>query len=266
MKTIHIVGAVGIVAGILAAASLAPFTIIQSGEVGVIKTFGSVTPETLTEGFHVVNPLASIHNFNIRLQKADASGTGISRDLQQVTSKFVVNYHLDAKNAAIYYQKVGGNAEAVLIEPAMQESLKAVTAKYSAEELIGKREEVRTAIKALLSTRLKERSFGGLVVDDFAISEFTFSPQFTKAVESKMEAEQLALKAANDLRRIEIEAKGKIANAQAEAEGLRLQKSEITPQLVDLRRIEVEREAIRKWDGKLPNMMSGAMPFVNVGK
>ncbi len=101
-------------------------------------------------------------------------------------------------------------------------------------------------------------------MDDFNIVNFQFSEEFDKAIEAKVTAEQLKLKAATDLERIRIEADQKIAQAQAEATALNLQKLEITPDLVRLREIEVQREAVNKWNGELPQVTGGAMPFIDI--
>ena len=98
---------------------------------------------------------------------------------------------------------------------------------------------------------------------DVSIVNFKFSAQFTQAIENKQTAEQMALKASRDLDRIKIEAQQKIAAAQAEAESLRLQRQNITPDLVELRRIEAMQQAIQKWNGVLPQVTGGAMPFID---
>ena len=98
---------------------------------------------------------------------------------------------------------------------------------------------------------------------DVSIVNFKFSAQFTQAIENKQTAEQMALKASRDLDRIKIEAQQKIAAAQAEAESLRLQRQNITQDLVELRRIEAMQQAIQKWNGVLPQVTGGAMPFID---
>ena len=123
---------------------------------------------------------------------------------------------------------------------------------------------MRGEIRELLNEKLRALTGGGLVVDDFSITNFAFSRNFSAAIEAKQEAEQLALKAKRDLERVQVEAQQKVALAQAEAESLRLQKQEITPDLIKLREIEVQRQAIDKWDGHLPNVNGGAVPFLNV--
>lgn len=243
-----------------------PFTSVSAGHVGVVTTFGKVDPDVLGEGVHLINPLSKVTELSTRIQKSETKSDAASRDLQQVSSSIALNYHIDANKAANFYQKVGVDYESNVISPAVEETLKAVTARYTAEELIAKREDVRNAIKSLLSSRLAARTYGGLVVDDFSITNFNFSPSFNAAIEAKQEAEQLALKAKRDLERIRIEAEQKVTQANAEAEALRAQKQQVTPELIQLRQIEVQRQAVAKWDGHLPNVNSGALPFLNLSK
>ena len=139
--------------------------------------------------------------------------------------------------------------------------VKAVTALYTAVELITQREKVRSEIKEHLKSRLIGYN---ILVDDFSIVNFKFSQQFTQAIEAKQTAEQFALKAQRDLERIKIEAEQKVAQAKAEAEALRLQKANISPELVKLRQIEASLKAIEKWDGHMPKVTSGSVPFIDV--
>ncbi|MNJ28822.1 hypothetical protein D3C77_233730 [compost metagenome] len=103
-----------------------------------------------------------------------------------------------------------------------------------------------------------------LIVNEINIVNFKFSEAFDTSIEAKQVAQQQALKAENDLKRIEIEAKQKIAQAQAEAESLKLKKQEVTPELVQLKQIEVQEKALEKWDGRLPSVTGGATPFIDI--
>ena len=141
-----------------------------------------------------------------------------------------------------------------IIDPAVQESMKAGTAQFTAEELITKRAEVSVQIKAMLAERLLTHN---IIVDEFNIVDFSFSAVFNEAIEAKQTAEQSALKAERDLERVKIEAEQQITAARAEAEGQRLQRETITSQLLQLR-------AIEKWDGHLPQVTSGATPFIDL--
>ena len=129
--------------------------------------------------------------------------------------------------------------------------------------MITRRSEVRSGIQNVLKDRLNRYY---ILVDDVNIENFQFSEEFDKAIESKVTAEQLKLKAEIDLERVKIEANQEIERAKAEAEALRLQKQEITSDLIRLREIEAKLEAIDKWDGKLPTVTGGVMPFIDVGR
>jgi regulator of protease activity HflC (stomatin/prohibitin superfamily) len=138
---------------------------------------------------------------------------------------------------------VGKNYKDTIIEPAIQEAVKAVTAKYTAENLIVKRDNVSQSINKTLKSKLNDY---GISIKSVNIKNFDFSDRFTNAVESKQEAEQLALKSKQDLERIKTEAEQKIETAKAEAESLRIQKEQITSELIELRKVENQSKAIQK--------------------
>lgn len=241
-----------------------PFVVVGPGERGVVMNFGAVQKDILNEGLHMRMPLMQkVVIMDVRVQKGEAQGDAASRDLQQVTTNIAVNYHLDPARVAETFQSVG-TLEAVgerIIRPAVQESVKAATALYTAEELVSRRQEVRDKVRTLLRERL---NVNGVIVDEFSIVNFAFSREFSNAIEAKTTAEQLKLKAERDLERIRIEAEQKISQAKAEAEALRLQKENVTDNLVKLRQIEMQQKAIEKWDGKLPQVTGGAMPFIDI--
>lgn len=243
---------------------LNPFVVIGPGERGVVMNFGAVQKEIMGEGLHLRVPIMQrIVIMDVKVQKGEGQGDAASKDLQQVTTNVAINYHLDPARVAETFQTVG-TLESVgerIILPAVQESVKAATALYTAEELVSRRQEVRDKIRALLRERL---SHNGVVVDEFSIVNFAFSAEFSNAIEAKTTAEQLKLKAERDLERIRIEAEQKVAGARAEAEALRLQKENVTENLIKLRQIEMQQKAIDKWDGRLPQVTGGAMPFIDV--
>jgi prohibitin 2 len=198
---------------------------------------------------------------DVKIQKAITNATASSADLQEVTSEVALNYHVIADKANIVYQSIGLQYKERIIDPAVQEVVKAITAKYTAEELITKRPAVSEAMKADLTARLM---MNNIAVDAFSITGFSFSKIFMEAIESKQTAEQLALKSKRDLDRIKIEAEQKITSAQAEAESLRLQRANISIDLLELRKIEATMKAIEKWNGILPQVTGDAMPFIDV--
>ncbi len=241
---------------------LNPFVIVGAGERGVVLNFGAVSPAVLGEGLHIRIPIMQkIIKMDVKVQKSQTDAEAASKDLQETFSTIALNFHIMPEKVNWIYQKLGADFKERIIDPAVQEVVKAVTAKYTAVEVITQREKVRSEIRELLKNRLLAYN---IVVDDFSIVNFKFSNQFTQAIEAKQTAEQLALKAQRDLERIKIEAEQKVTQAKAEAEALRLQKENVTPQLVKLRQIEASLKAIDKWDGHMPRVTSGAVPFIDV--
>ena len=241
---------------------LNPFVIVGAGERGVVLNFGAVQSEVLSEGLHFRVPIMQkIVKMDIRIHKAQTDADSVSKDLQDTKSTIAVNYHLVPDKVNRIFQEIGTEFKERIIDPAVQEVVKAITANYTAVELITQREKVRGAIKDLLRQRLLTYN---IIIDDFAIVNFKFSNVFEQAIEAKQTAEQLALKAQRDLERIKIEADQKVASARAEAESLRLQKENVTPQLIELRKIEASIKAIDKWDGRMPQITGGALPFIDL--
>ena len=242
-----------------------PFVQIGAGERGVVLNFGAVQDAVLDEGLHFRVPIMqAIVAVDVKVQKSESEAAAASSDLQDVSSKVALNYHIIPEKANIVYQTIGLAFKERIIDPAVQEVVKAVTAKYTAEELITKRPAVSDAMKTALTERLLMHN---IAVDAFSIVGFSFSKGFMEAIESKQTAEQLALKAKRDLDRIKIEAEQKITAARAEAEFLRLQRANISTDLIELRKIEANLKAIEKWNGILPQVTgSGAVPFIGVGE
>lgn len=243
---------------------LSPFVQVGAGERGVVLNFGAVQDEVLNEGLHFRMPIMQrVAIIDVKVQKAVTDATSASADLQDVTSSVALNYHVVPDKANVVYQTIGVEFKERIIDPAIQEVMKAVSARYTAEELITKRASVSEAMRANLAERLLPNN---IAVDAVSIVAFSFSKVFTEAIEAKQTAEQLALKAKRDLDRIKIEAEQKVTAAKAEAESLRLQRANISPDLIELRKIEANLKAIEKWNGILPQVTGGgAVPFIGVG-
>lgn len=238
------------------------FVSVEYGHVGLYKTFGKLNDNTLSPGIHFKVPfIQTVIQVNTQVTKAETDTSASSKDLQPVSTHVAVNYSVNKASAFNLMNNIGGNFDNVIINPAIQEIVKEVTAKYPAEDLITRRDVVSSEISEHLTARLAKYD---LIVNDINIVNFKFSEAFNQSIEAKQVAQQQALKAENDLRRIEIEAKQKIAQAQAEAESLRLKKQEVTPELVQLKQIEVQEKALEKWNGVLPSVTGGATPFVDI--
>ena len=230
--------------------------LVEPGTVGVLAEWGHVDPSPKPEGLHWRTWWKDDYvNMPLRVQKLEAKASASSKDLQVVTSIIALNYRLDGANAVDIFQDIGGLevVEQTIVSPALQEAVKASTAKYTAQELVTKREEVKRAIAAYITATLSKSN---LLVTELSIVDFKFDGKYQAAVEDKQVAEEEAKKATNDLQRIEIEAKQRVAKAEgmakadlararAEAEAQTMLRQTLTPEIIQLR-------AVEKWDGKLP--------------
>jgi regulator of protease activity HflC (stomatin/prohibitin superfamily) len=209
-----------------------PWVQIGAGERGVVQNFGAVQEVVLGEGLHFKIPVVqTVIIMDVKIQKVTTDAPSSSSDLQDVDLSVALNYHIIPEKANLVYQTIGTQYKERIIDPTIQEVMKAVSARYTAEELITKRPAVSMEMKEALTQRLIASNIS---VDAFSIINFSFSATFTEAIEAKQTAEQNALKAKRDLDRIKVEAEQTIAAATAEAEALRLQKMNISPDLIEL--------------------------------
>lgn len=251
------------VLGLLLVFFFKPFVIISAGHRGVVLHLGAVQDKALGEGFQWRMPIIEqVIEIEVRTQKIQQQAISYSKDIQQVEAVIALNYHLAADAVQKLYQEVGYDYRDRLIDPAIQESAKAAIAKFTAQELVEQRPKVKEEIAAQLLQRLASRH---IIVEDLSITNFEFSASYEKAVEEKQVAQQLALKAENELRRIEVEAEQRIAQARAEAEAIKIQAQAITQQGG---RDYVQLQAIEKWNGALPaQMIPGAtVPFIDLSR
>lgn len=239
---------------------LESYVIVPAGHIGIQVTFGTVNQETLPEGLHLINPLSSVQNLDVRLVSAQLKGSSAStRDLQQVHTDIVVNYRVSGDKAAHIYKEFGLNLEDKVLMPFINESFKAITAHYTSEELITKRDEVSTNIKQELTDKLGKYN---ITVNDISLVNFGFSAEYQHAIEAKVIATQSKLQAEQDLQRIEVEAKQTIAKAEGRAKAIQIETQAINAQGGQA---YVQLQAISKWDGKLPQTIAGGVtPFVNL--
>ena len=235
------------------------FGTIGAGERGVRTRFGAVIGNPIDSGLYFkLLFIERIIRIDIKTQKEQVNASAASKDLQIVNSSVALNYSLNPLKVGNLYKEIGVNYRERIIDPAIQESVKASTARFTAEELITRREDVKNDIKLHLSGRLEKL---GIIVEDFSIVNFDFSKSFNDAIEAKVTAEQNALAAKNKLSQVEYEAKQSIEKAKGEAEAIRIQSIALqnNPQILQL-------EAIRKWDGKMPQVTGEAIPFINIVK
>ncbi|BAY26901.1 band 7 protein like [Calothrix sp. NIES-2100] len=236
-----------------------PFTIVNAGERGVIMKFGKVQDQILDEGLHPMMPIVtSIKKLSVRVQQNTFQSDAASKDLQKITTELAINWHVDPTRVNKVFQQVGDQQQIIIgiITPAVSEVLKAATAKKTAEEIITKRTELKEEMDNHLKTRLLAY---GVIVDDVSLVNFSFSPEFSKAIESKQIAEQEAKQAEFIAKKATQEAQADINRAKGQAEAQRLQRQTLTAELL-------QKQAIEKWDGRFPMVMggNGAVPLINI--
>lgn len=263
------------------------FTTVDTGHVGVVRLLGAVRPIPLEEGFHFKKPfIEDVVPLDIRLDASNAKARAASKDLQIVTTEVTVQYALIGPNAPKTFQSIGTRemVSTKLIEPAIQESVKAITARYTAEELVTQRSEVKLAIHDAIrefidKTLLQKEAQGAVDLANVAITDFDFSEEFNLAIEMKVKAEQQALQAEREKEKLvtEAEAKAREVELAADAKAYAIEAESIAraeaikreaealrgnPELISLRAVEA-------WNGTLPRYYgggagSGAVPFLNL--
>lgn len=207
-----IIGVVVIVASIIAGS----FTTIPAGHRGVVIRFSAVTGNVLNEGLQMKLPfIDSVVKMEIRTQKYETPSAAITKDLQDVRTTIALNWKLDPGMAATVYRTLGLDFIDRIAAPAIQETIKQVTSKFNAEDLILRRDEVKNVIFEGLANRLRER---GIIAETLSITDFQFSDTFTAAIEAKVAAEQAVLEATNKLERVKVEAQQREAEARGEAD------------------------------------------------
>lgn len=250
-------------------------TIVPPGHSGVVVRLGEVQPEPLAEGVHLVIPfVTSVKMSSVQTQLCEVNSEGSTKDLQIVSTTLALNYALAREQTPELFQTVGVDYQSKIIVPAVMEVFKSQTARYTAEELVTKREELSQAIRTALEERLCAR---GLRVEAISLTDFRFSRTFDEAVEQKIAAEQAALTAKNELEKIRVEAEKTVVTAQGEADAAKA-RAEGEAAAVRIK-TEAEAEAVRqlgaalkenqpvlyyeglrKWDGQLPTHVLGTPP------
>lgn len=235
-----------------------PIAIVGVGERGVKVTLGRVTDTSYTEGIHLVMPfISTIKNMNVKTQKNYVETSVYTKDIQQAKITYVLNYNLQPENAHKMYREVGMNYLDTVVTPVVEGTIKDIIGKWNAQDLIANREKATQEILVKLQSHLSEKYIN---VTDFQMTAIAYSSVFEKAIESKVTAEQEALRAKNKTVQIQEEAKQKLISAEAEAKSMSIRAHALTQN-----KALVEYEAVQKWDGKLPEyMMGGAMPFINL--
>lgn len=245
-------------------------TIVQPGHTGVIVTLGRVDDTVWQEGLHFKLPfIQNVVMIDNRITKLEVDTEAFSSDLQTVETRLAINYRVDTSKSYSIYKNIGGDYENVLVVPAVNEVLKAIVAKYSAEESVTNRTLISTGLVEGLNAKLNDI---GLYVTDVNIINFEFSEAYITAIEEKQVAQQELLKA-------ETEKQTKITNAEAEAEAIKVRaeaeaealkitadaEAEANATIADsLTELLIKYQKIDKWDGRLPTVSGGAGTFLDV--
>lgn len=230
---------------------------VEAGHRGIVLRMGAVQAGIKGEGVYGKLPwIESVIEMDVRTQKEQVETEGASKDLQSVKTIIALNLSVQPDKVALIYQTIGKDYLDKVVAPSMQEAIKAVIAQYTAEELISKREEVRVHISSLIAEKLTPL---GIKTDALNIVDFDFSAAFNQAIEAKVTAEQNALAAKNLLAQKTYEAQQAVATAKGKAEAMSIESEALAknPQVLQLR-------ALEKWDGVLPRVSGGAMPFIDV--
>lgn len=216
------------------------FSTIKSGEVGLKVKFGKIVDSKLDEGFNFKTPyIEKIVKVNIKVQKVEITTESSTKDLQIVNSTIAVNYRVDSRKAPKLYRTVGNTYEETVLQPAIKESIKSAIAKYNAEEITVNRSAVSKDCLKQLQNKVKKY---GIVIEDFNLTDFSFTAEYTKAIEEKQVAEQ-------NLEKSKLEAEKKIVEAEATNKANELLKQNVTKEVL-------QKQFLDKWNGELPKVTS----------
>ena len=234
----------GAIAAILLLVALNAFVIINPGEAGVISILGKARDGALLEGIHVKPPFVSIVDiYDLTVQKFEVPAQSSTKDLQDLSARFAINFRLDPTQVVEVRRKQGTlqNIVAKIIAPQTQESFKVAAARRTVEEAITKRNELKQDFDEALGARLDKY---GIIILDTSVVDLAFSPEFAKAVEEKQIAEQRAQRAVYVAQEAEQEAQADINRAKGRAEAQRLLAETLKAQGGQL---VLQKEAIEAW-------------------
>ena len=235
-----------------------PVAIVGVGQRGVKVTLGRVSPQSYQEGVHFVTPFISkIKVMDVKTQKVNITTEVYTKDIQQARISYVINYNLIPQYAHQMYREVGMDYVDNILMPVVEGNIKDVIGRWNAQDLVANRAAATADILSKLQNQLKSRYIN---VSSFQIIDIDYSDVFEKAIESKVTAEQEALKAKNKTVQVQEEARQKLISAQAEAQSMKIRATALSQN-----KALVEYEAVKKWDGKLPEYVLGnSVPFINV--
>ena len=231
------------------------FTTVPTGNVGVKTKFGKVQEDVIQEGLNVKVPfIEKIVLIDCKTKKIELATEGSTKDMQTVSVTIAVNYNVNKGTANKLYKEVGTDYEAILITPAVHESIKSAMAQYTAEELITKRAEVSNKIQETLIDKITERGFE---ITEFNLTNIDFSEEYDRAIEAKAVKQQEVVTAQAEFEKQKIQNQKEIEIAEKDARVMELQNTQITEKTLELKRLEVQEKMISKWNGQLPTTSLG---------
>ena len=235
-----------------------PFAMVGPGERGIKIRLGQVQPESYGEGLHFIFPfIQKFRTMDVKTQKNTFTTAVYTKDIQQAKITYVINFNVQPDNVNKLFQEIGIDYVSKVVSPVVEGTIKDIIGKWNAQDLIANREKATDDILFKLQEQLTRNYIN---VTDFQMTEINYSSVFEKAIESKVTAEQEALRAKNKTVQVEEEAKQKVIAAQAEAKSMA-----IRAQALSQNKSLVQYEAVQKWDGKMPQYMLGnSVPFINV--
>jgi regulator of protease activity HflC (stomatin/prohibitin superfamily) len=230
---------------------------VPAGYVGIVTRWGAVQ-RIVPPGLGVKIPLAeAVHRMSAQTQKDEIEASSASSNLQTVSAFIAVNYRLDSQHASAVYQSIGTDYQDKVVAPAIQNAFKSATAKYTAENLIKLREQVRIDAETELQKQLEPYH---IIVENFNIINFDFSPEYNASIEAKQVMEQNVQTAKLELEKSRIEAEQRVVEAQAQADAQKALKD--TGALSDA---YLQYLFLTRWNGILPDVIGGANPVFDIG-
>ena len=239
------------------------FFMVSPGEVAVKARMGKIV-DSYEEGLHFKLPLIeSIIKFSIQIQRADIKTQAFSKDLQTMNAHLVVNHRIQKGTVVSIYRNLGPHYVETVVDPTVQEIFKSIAAKFSAERIIADRNLLVEEINGAAKEKLMKQE---IIVTDISVVDLDFTEQFLKAVEDKQVAEQQAMMSEKLVVKAKRDAEQQIAKSRGEAEALRMQREQVTPTLIELRKVDAQLKAIEKWNGVLPGYVGAGVPFISLEK
>ncbi len=237
-----------------------PYYVLTPGYTALHMRLGAFKSAQTEAGAYFKLPLVdSVIFIDNRIQKSVIETSALSKDLQTIDIGVAINYRIS--DAISLYKSIGTNYEQVIINPFAQESVKAVCAKFTAEDLIQYRHEAKEKVFNELKDRLATLNISLI---DFNFIHSDFSRDFIQAVEQKQIAIQSSITAKNLTEKVKEEVLQSRSRAEAEAYGLKIKRESVTRDLIELKKIEAQLKAIEKWDGKLPQVSGTNTPFISL--